>query len=154
MSGSLRVCASQLARAVFPIVLSSMLSAIALAQSTGTIRGTVTDVTGAVMPNATVTITNQATGENHVLKTDSAGVYLLPSMSPGNYKVQVEAPGMQTVVANNLLVVVSSITTQNFAVKVASEVTTVEIQATAPVVESSSVSVGSVVNQRTVQEIP
>ena len=145
MSGSLRVCA---------IVLSSMFSAIALAQSTGTIRGTITDVSGAVMPNATVTITNQATGENHVLKTDSAGVYSLPSMSPGNYKIQIEAPGMQTVVANNVLVAVSSVTTQNFAVKVASAMTTVEIQASAPVVESSSVSVGSVVNQKTVQEIP
>src|SRR5256885_9560495 len=127
---------------------------IALAQSTGSIRGTITDATGALLPNATVTVSNQATGETHALKTDSAGFYLLPSLPPGAYKVEVAAPGMQTVQANDLVVAVGTTTTQDFSVKVGATSTTIEIQAASPVVEGSSVSVGTVINRRTVQEIP
>ncbi len=142
------------ARFLFALTALLLLSGIAFAQSTGTIAGTVTDPTGAVLPGATVTITNQQTSETHPLKTDSAGLYSLPGLAPGTYKIQVEAQGMQTTVANDLVVAVGTTTTQNFSVKIASTSTTVEIVAAAPVVESSSVSVGTVINQKTVQEIP
>ncbi len=124
------------------------------AQSTGGIQGTVTDATGAVLPNASITVTNQATGETHPAKSDSAGLYAVSGLAPGDYRVQVAAPGLQTTVANNLVVSVGTNTTQNFSLNVASTSTTVEISANAPVIETSSVSVGTVVNQRTVQEIP
>lgn len=124
------------------------------AQSTGSVQGTVADATGAVIANATVTVTNQATSETHTLQTDSAGFYSQPSLLPGNYRVQAESSGMQTVVATNVIVSVSTTQRQDFTLKVASTNQTIEIQSTAPVVESASVSVGSVVNQRTVQEIP
>ena len=127
---------------------------IALAQSTGSIRGTITDATGALLPNATVTVSNRGTGETHALKTDSAGLYSLPSLPPGAYKVEVAAAGMQTVVANDLVVAVGTTTTQDFSVKVGATSTTIEIQAASPVVEGSSVSVGTVIDRRTVQEIP
>ena len=127
---------------------------IALAQSTGSIRGTITDATGALLPNATVTVSNQATGETHALKTDSSGLYSLPSLPPGAYKVEVAAPGMQTVLANDLVVAVGTTTTQDFSVKIGTTSTTIEIQAASPVVEGNSVSVGTVINRRTVQEIP
>jgi hypothetical protein len=127
---------------------------IILAQSTGSIQGIITDATGALLPNATVTVSNQGTGENHALKTDNAGFYSLPSLAPGAYRVEVQAPGMQTLRANDLIVAVGTTTTQNFNVKVGETSTTIEIQAASPVVESSSVSVGTVINQRTVQEIP
>jgi outer membrane receptor protein involved in Fe transport len=127
---------------------------IALAQSTGSIRGTITDATGALLPNATVTVSNQATGESHALKTDSTGLYSIPSLPPGAYKVEVAAPGMQTVLANDLVVAVGTTTTQDFSIKVGATSTTIEIQAVSPVVEGSSVSVGTVIDRRTVQEIP
>jgi len=127
---------------------------IALAQSTGSIRGTITDATGALLPNATVTVSNQGTGETHALRTDSAGLYSIPSLPPGTYKVEVGAAGMQTLVANDLVVAVGTTTTQDFSVKVGATSTTIEIQAASPVVESNSVSVGTVINRRTVQEIP
>src|SRR5581483_5294322 len=88
-------------------------SGLLLAQSTGAIQGTVADPTGAVLPNATVAVMNQATGETHVLKTDSAGLYSLPGLAPGNYKIEVRSQGMQTVVASDLVVAVGMTTTQN-----------------------------------------
>ncbi|MGC2660989.1 MAG: carboxypeptidase-like regulatory domain-containing protein, partial [Bryobacteraceae bacterium] len=126
----------------------------ALAQSTGAIAGTVSDVTHAVIANAKVRITSLSTGTTREIATDSAGLYSLPSLAPGGYKIEVQAPGLQTVTANDLIVTVDTTTTQNFTLGVATSTQTVEIQATAPLVDATSVSVGGVVNQRTVQEIP
>ena len=71
---------------VSKFILSSLLmllaAAILSAQSTGGVQGTVTDATGAVIADATVTVTNQATGESHTLKTDSAGLYSQASFIP------------------------------------------------------------------------
>ncbi len=124
------------------------------AQSTGAIQGTVTDSTGAPIAGAAVVVSNQGTGEVHNLHTDSAGSYAQPSLVPGSYQVQVEAPGMQATSVRSVTVAVSTTTRQDVSLTVKSTSSTIEIQASAPVVESSSVSVGDVINQTTVQEIP
>ncbi len=127
---------------------------IVLAQSTGGIQGTVSDASGGAVANASITITNTATDQSQTFKTDSDGLYAASSLQPGSYRIEVKAPGLQTTVANNLTVAVGTTTRQDFTLQVASTTQTVEIQAAPPVVETSSVSLGSVVNQRTVQEIP
>ena len=65
---------------VLAIALASvwLLAVSAFAQSTASITGTITDATGAVVPNATVTVRNQNTGEERVIQTDSSGIYLCP----------------------------------------------------------------------------
>ena len=125
-----------------------------LAQSTASITGTVTDATGAVIPNATVTVRNQNTGEERTMQTDSAGIYAVPSLPVGTYRVEVKSSGMQTTAAPNLVLNVGTTVRQDFSLKVAATTETIEITAAAPVVQGSTVSVGSVVNQTTVQEIP
>ena len=125
-----------------------------MAQSTGAITGTVSDATGSVIPNAAVAVRNQATGEERSTVTDSAGIYLAPSLAVGKYRVEAKAPGMQATAAVDLDVSVGSTVRQDFSLKVASSTQTIEIQATAPIVDTSTVSVGDVVNQQTVQEIP
>src|SRR5579884_4515601 len=102
------------------------------AQSTGAIQGTVSDASGAVIPSATVIVTNEQTGETHTLKTDSAGLYSLPALPPGSYKVQAESSGMQTVAASHLIVSVGTTTTQNFTLGVASTTETIQITAAPP----------------------
>src|SRR5260221_9259642 len=126
----------------------------ALAQSTGAIQGTVADATGAVVPNANVSVRNEATGEERLVQTDAAGLYSVPSLTLGRYRVEVKSPGMQTVAASGIVLEVGSTVTQNFTLRVASASEIVEITATAPVVENSTISVGQVINSRTVQEIP
>ena len=126
----------------------------AFAQSTATIQGTVSDATGASVPNATVTARNQSTGQERSTTTDAAGAYVIPSLPVGTYRIEAKASGMQTMVANDLTVEVGTVVRQDFAMKVAATSETIEIKATAPVVSQDPVSVGSVVNQRTVQEIP
>src|SRR5450432_2167363 len=72
---------------------------LAHAQSTGTIQGTVTDPSGAAVPNAPVTINNASTGEQRSTATDSSGIYLVPSLPVGTYRVSVKAPGMSPMTA-------------------------------------------------------
>src|SRR5271165_7614317 len=125
----------------------------AFAQSTGSIQGTVYDAAGAVIPNAAMTIRHQSTGEERTTVTDSSGIYVVPSLAVGTYRVEVKAAGMQPTAAN-VEVSVASVTRQDFNVNVASSTQTIEIAATAPVIDTSTASVGGVVNQKTVQEIP
>jgi outer membrane receptor protein involved in Fe transport len=124
------------------------------AQSTGSIQGTVFDATGAPVPNAMVTVHNQATAEEHIVTSDAAGTYLVPSLPVGTYRIEVKSNGMQTTAANGVELSVGSTLKQDFTLKVASTTETIEVQGAAGVVETSTVSVGAVVNQRTVQEIP
>ena len=62
-------------------------------QSTASLSGTVTDPSSAVIVNAQVTVHSLATGADRVVETDSAGLYLVPSLQPGDYRVKVTAPG-------------------------------------------------------------
>ncbi|HEX6896103.1 MAG TPA: carboxypeptidase regulatory-like domain-containing protein [Bryobacteraceae bacterium] len=140
--------------AALVLAICLFLTPSAFAQSTASITGTVTDPTNAVVPNATVTVRNQATGEERTTQTDSAGTYLVPSLPVGTYRVEVKATGMQTMAAADLPLNVGTTARQDFGLKVAATSETIEITATAPVVNSSTVSVGSVVNQATVQEMP
>ena len=141
------------------MVLVEFLAALVLqfpafAQSTAGVQGTVTDATGAVVPNASVALRNQSTGEERSTVTDSAGAYLVPSLPVGTYRMEVKAPGMQTVAVNELTLPVGSTVRQDFSLKVAATSEIVEITAAAPLVESTTVAVGAVVTQQTVQQIP
>jgi hypothetical protein len=129
-------------------------SAAAVAQSgTGTIQGTITDASGAVLTNAKVTVTNMNTNVTRTAVTDTSGNYAFPSLALGPYRVQVEAPGMGKQVVNNLVLEVGRNIAQNFSLKPAQVQQTIEITGEAPVVESTTISVGQVVDNRTVQEI-
>jgi hypothetical protein len=145
---NLRVC-----QAVFAICFL-LCAGFAFAQSTGSIGGTVRDAVGSTVPNATVTVSNLATGEEHITRTDIAGIYLVPSLPVGTYRVEVKSQGMQTVAANAVALSVDSTIRQDFALQVASTSATIEVSAAGPVIESSTNTLGSVVNQNTVQEIP
>ena len=127
---------------------------IALPQSTGTIRGTVTDTSGAAIPNAPIAVHNERTGEDRATTTDASGIYQVPALPVGSYRVSVKAPGMAAMTASNVEVPVGSTVKQDFSLKVAASTETVDVVAAPPVIDANSVSVGSVVNQTTVQEIP
>ncbi len=130
------------------------LSQFVFSQSTGSIGGTVSDAAGAVVPNAAITVRNQATGEEHTTRTDVSGIYLVPSLPVGTYRVEVKSAGMQTTTATGVELSVGSSLRQDFALKVSSTSETVEVSGAAALIDSSTSTLGSVVNQHTVQEIP
>src|SRR5918993_218820 len=85
-----------IARAVSLLTVAFILSAGVFAQSnTGSITGVVTDPTGAAVPNATVTVTNQGTNEKRTVQADSEGRYEVPSLPTGIYTVEASSSGFQ-----------------------------------------------------------
>jgi outer membrane receptor protein involved in Fe transport len=143
-------------RSVFALAVLTFVSFAgpATAQSTGTIQGTVTDATGAAIPNASITVRDENTGQERMFGTDSSGFYSVPSLPVGTWRVEVKASGMASTAATHLELSVGSTVVQNFNLAVASSSQVVEIQATPPLVDTATISVGTVVNQTTVQEIP
>src|SRR5438067_6419430 len=132
-----------------------MLNTLAFGQSsTANILGNVTDQSGAAVAGATVTISNTGTGLQRVTQTDASGNYAVPTLPVGNYKVEAKSPGLQTQVANNVELQVNQNSVQNFSLKVAQASEVITIEATAPVIESTTMTVGQVIDNRTTQEIP
>src|SRR5580698_3963614 len=130
------------------------LAAPAFAQSTGAIQGTVTDSSGSPVPNAAVTVKDPDHGVDRTLATDSAGIYFVPSLPVGTYSVEVKASGLTQTQAKGLIVEVGSTVTQNFALTVASSTQILQVEASAPLVDTSTASLSAVVDERSVQEIP
>ena len=124
------------------------------AQSTATLQGTVTDPAGAAVPNAKIVATNEATGVQSETDSDSAGAYLFPSLSIGNYKLEVTAAGFQKMVFTGLKLDVASTVTKNVPLTLGQSSQTVEVVAVEPLINTSSNEIGQVINDKTVQQIP
>ena len=129
-------------------------SPTALAQSTGAIRGVVSDPSGAVVPGATITVISEATEEKRTTSTNDVGLYLAPSLPVGVYSISVDAKGLAFAIVTGVKIVVGSTVLQNFSLAVAPAAQRVEVTAANPVVDGSTVSVGDLVTQQTVQDIP
>jgi hypothetical protein len=124
------------------------------AQSTATLQGSVTDPQGAVVPNARVTVRSGAIGAVRTVQTDSEGNYQVASLPPGVYRVEVQIQGFQTQVIDAVSLEVARTVVQNFQLSVGAVEQTVTVTSDTAVVETATTSVGTVINQRTVQEIP
>ena len=139
---------------LFLFVAGLLASSPVLAQSTATLQGTVTDAKGAVVPNAAVTVRNRSTSFERVTQTDSAGNYLVAALPVGTYSIEVKLEGFKTQVADNVTVEVAKTVVQNFQLDVGAITEQVLVSSDVPVIETATTSVGTVINQRTVQEIP
>jgi len=136
------------------IILSFALSFSAFAQTRGgEANGTVTDSTGAVVPGATLTLTNQATNIQSSASTNSNGYFVFVNVQPGDYKLKVEKPGFKSV-ESAFQVAVNQAVTQNLKLDVGSASTTVEVTAAAPVLDSTTTQLGTVIEEKTVQSLP
>ena len=140
----------------FPLMLVAglLFSSPVLAQSTATLQGTVTDAKGAVIPNATVTVRNKATSAERTAQTDTDGNYQVAALPVGAYSVEVKVQGFKTQVADGVTLEVAKTVIQNFQLDIGAISEQVLVSSDLPVVETTTTSVGTVINQRTVQEIP
>ncbi len=120
----------------------------------GTILGTVTDSTGASVPNVQVSITNTSTNVVTNLNTNDAGLYSAPNLLPGPYTVMVKATGFATSVVKGIDLTVGSQHEVNVALKVGETSQQVEVEASAVVVETASSELSDVVSGPAVRELP
>lgn len=141
-------------RSLGVVALLFALSSAALAQSTATLQGLVTDTSNAAVPGATVLIHNQNTGVDVTTKTDQTGDYVMPGLLPGVYTVTVSANGFQSFVVKDLKLDVATTVTENAQLQVGQITQEVVVNGGTPLVNAGSVSVSQVITQKTVQEIP
>jgi hypothetical protein len=137
------------------LAFSTLVATPARAQSTATLSGMVTDPTGAGVPHAQVLVHSLATGLDRNVLTDGAGAYVVPSLQPGDYKLQVAASGFSADVIEKVTLDVAQSLTVNPKLAVASAGETVQVESNAASqIESSTITVGEVIGRNTVQELP
>ena len=135
------------------LVLSA-LTAGAFGQSTGTISGMVTDPSGAVIAGAQITIKSTQTGLERKLISDAAGNYAAASLQPGNYAVMASASGFSNFTIKSVELAVDQKTTINIPMGLISAGETVQVESSAPLIDTQSITVGQVIDAQTVQDIP
>ncbi len=122
--------------------------------STATIVGQVVDPQGAVVPGATVTATNQATGIGRSVSTTSTGNYTVPGLQPGTYTVRVEAKGFAAGEAGNITLNVGDQRDLGFKLRVAGSTESVEVTTEAPLIESTRTDVSTSVTSLDMERLP
>ena len=131
-----------------------LISAPLFGQATGSLLGTVTDPSGAVVPNATVTATSQGTGVARDTQTDASGHFVLPLLPIGTYTLKVRASGFQPVEQKDLVLQVDENREVDFSLTTATVQQTIEVSATPVAVETSNASLGQVITAQEVAELP
>jgi len=121
---------------------------------TGALTGTVTDPSGALVPNATVTLASADTGQVRTAVTGSDGVYRFNLLAPGNYRVTFAAMGFQTLEVPSVTIVVTETDVLDRALAVGAQAQTVTVTAEVAAVQTASSTVGTDINAHTVTELP
>ncbi len=137
------------------VMLALSLSAAALSQTaTAELSGNVTDGTGAAVANAKITAANPSTGFSREVRTNQSGAYVFTILPPGIYSLAVEAPGFRKAIQNNVELQVNQRADVDFQMQVGQLTETVEVTGAAPLLESESSTLGTVVNSQLTAELP
>jgi hypothetical protein len=136
----------------FPVLL---LAAAALGQSTfGSFTGTVTDPSGAVIPGATVEIINDGTGATRQVTTSSAGVFNVPNLDIGDYKVRVTAKGFSTYDRTGLRLTANQVIDLPIDMRLGSTTGVVEVAGVSPVISTETNDIAASVSHDALEELP
>src|SRR3989440_1130093 len=117
-------------------------------------RGVVTDQSGALVSNATIIITNDATNISVTAHSDDHGQYILTGLRPAVYTIKADHPGFRPVENRNVVLQVDQQTTINFELRPLGVITTVEVTTAAPLLDTESASLGTDVTNEYVRDIP
>lgn len=123
-------------------------------QALSGISGTVTDSSGAIVPNATVTVTNNATAVTKTAVTSSAGTYTVTDLIPGTYTVKMEAPGFQLSMHNGVGVEVAKVSTVDAVLEPGNTQQTVTVTESAIALDTTQPQLNTTIENKVVQELP
>src|SRR5260370_5038745 len=137
------------------VVLGLLSSAPSLCQSTfGSITGSVKDDSGAMVPTADVEVTNEGTGTTRRVTTGSAGVFSVPNLDLGTYKIRISGKGFTTFERSNLNLSANQIINLNVELVVGGTTTLVEVNAPSPVISTEANDLSGYVNHEAIEELP
>ncbi len=120
----------------------------------GSISGTVTDPTGAVVPKVKVIVANRATGFTQQSAATAAGLYSFVALNPGTYEVTASLPGFETVTQQNVVVSVDQVSVVNIALPVGSSQDVVTVTSSSDLMDTSSSTVGQLISAATIDRVP
>ncbi len=139
----------------FIVLLLGTLSSVVQAQRfDGTLRGDVSDESGAVVPDAKITLTNQDTGVSQTTTTTSAGSYIFPNLLAGTYTLSVERDGFQKYQRQGIQVNSNQTIDANVRLSVGATTTTIEVSAGADLVQTSNSTLTNTFDTRLVTDLP
>src|SRR5438309_9904475 len=137
---------------ILSILVLSVLPAVA--QTQAGISGVIHDPTGAVIPGVMVTVTNPATNFSRSAISNEAGVYNFPVLQPGKYNIKVELPGFRTITQNDVELQVQQSARIDFTMQVGEVSQTVQVEGTAAIIATENATVGTVIENRRIIEMP
>lgn len=123
-------------------------------QATTSLRGTVTDPSGAAVPNAKVTLTNTATNVPRQTLTDGSGEYTFASVLPGTYDLRIEAAGFEAYAQTGVLLQVNLPATENVRLQVGATNQTVEVKGQAPLLNQTNATMGQTMDASAIENLP
>jgi hypothetical protein len=138
----------------FALLILSGVPVTALAQATGTIIGIVTDPSGAVIPNASVTAIRLGTGVSQSTVTGTAGTYTIPNLGVGTYNVTVQSQGFRTGSPADVTLDVSQQREVDFKLTLVGVESTVEVDTAPPLLNTTDATIAGLVSQEQVETLP
>src|SRR5438093_913648 len=127
---------------------------VALGQSTAQITGTISDTSGAVIPNARITVSNEQTGIRSMATSQQVGDYTILFLPPGSYRIEVEKDGFRPMSRTGIRLQVAQAVQLNFQLELGSVVESVNVVATAPLLDASTNAIGGVVTSEKIENLP
>jgi len=144
-------------RLLFMLLLMSFCTwplAVSAQQETATITGSVKDQSGAIVPKATVTVTNTQTNISVKTEADDTGFYTIPSLRPGEYSVTAESAGFQKINRTGVTLQVAQVARIDLTLKAGQLTETVEVVAATPLLDTQTSSRGLVIDEKKIVELP
>ena len=149
------LCNRRVALFIPTLLIAFTINLFAQGTDLGTIRGTVTDASGAVVPKATVRITDLSTGTDRTFNTNEDGAYEAFGLKSGEYKVSITATGFSTLEINTLTLRSGEVAARADArLSVSRSAESVVVQADAPVIHTESPTIGSTLTHQVIIDVP
>ncbi len=141
--------------AVLLAAITLLLSAPCLAQEVrATLTGTISDISGSAVPNAHVSLTNIDTGTAFTAASNELGQYRFLFINAGSYRISVEAAGFRKFIREDLQLTIGQAATLDVSLQLGTQTETVNVTATAPVLEAEKADRGMVVDQKSLSQLP
>ena len=141
-------------RLVASVFFAITVSTAGWAQAVSSLHGIVQDQNGAVLPGATITLSNGQTGFSRTTKADNQGVYQFQQVPPATYQVTATATGFATLKQDNVVLLVNEPTSLNLTLPVQGQAVTVEVTSTTPPVNTVDATLGHAFDSRQVENLP
>ena len=142
-------------RGVIFLLTVNLLCLPVIAQSpTATINGLVLDSTGAAIAGAQVVVVNDATGVQYTTKTNGEGIYVVPTLPPGPYRIQVSNSGFKTIIKPDIIIHVQDALAINFTLPIGAASEIVTVQGGAPLVNTENAAVSTVIDRNFAERLP